>query len=511
MRSLSLFLSLFLSLSGVVEADVVEEAKLTAADGAQVDYFGRAVSLNGDTALVGAYPDDRSGAAYLFRRAGTLWSQEAKLTAADGFQRDYFGRTVSLSGDTALVGACADNDLGVLSGSAYLFRRAGTMWSQEAKLTAADGVQTDFFGSAVSLSGDTALVGANGDGRRGLRPGSAYLFCRAGTAWSQEAKLTAADGFQSDFFGRAVSLSGDTALVGAYGDDDRGSRSGSAYLFRRAGTVWSQETKLTAADGIQLDYFGRAVSLSGDTALVGAHPDDRSGSAYLFRRAGTMWSQEAKLTAADGVQTDFFGYAVSLSGDTALVGAYGDDDISGSAYLFRRAGTMWSQEAKLTAADGVQSDYFGYAVSLSGDTALVGAFGDDDRGSFSGSAYLFDLGYKLTEGPLVPPPAVVALFVGVYQDLAGRRFTLTDEGGLLRIDVQFPGPTGARTRGASWISADPPMASFARRKEAQTVILVQEPQTRNMLMKVFEQGIGGNRPTEPTRAVILTRVGDAPR
>jgi len=371
----------------------VQQAKLTAADGTSNDWFGCSVSLAGETALVGAYKDDDKGAdfgsVYVFTRTGTTWSQQAKLTAADGTSNDWFGCSVSLAGETALVGAYKDDDKGADSGSAYVFFRTGTTWSQQAKLIASDGTSNDWFGCSVSLTGDTALVGAYKDDDKGADSGSAYVFLRTGTTWSQQAKLIASDGTSNDWFGFSVALAGNTALIGAYQDDDKGADSGSAYVFLRTETTWSQQAKLMASDGATSDYFGYSVSLAGDTALVGAYQDDdtgvSSGSAYVFMRAGTAWSQQAKLTAADGAEDDYFGYSVSLAGDTVLVGAYGDNDNgsdSGSAYVFTQTGITWSQQAKVSAGDAAVGDYFGYKVSLSGDTALIGAYG-------AGSAYVF--------------------------------------------------------------------------------------------------------------------------
>ncbi len=392
----------------------VEVAKLLAADGAAGDQFGYSVALSGDTALIGARFDDHdvngleSGSAYVFTRSGTIWSQQAKLTAADGAAGDWFGVRVAISGDTAVVTADADDDdvNGVDSGSVYVFTRSGTTWSLQAKLTAADGAPVDLFGYSVALSGDTAVFGAkfDDDDVNGVDSGSAYVFTRSGTIWSQQAKLIAADGAPGDEFGYSVALSGDTAVITANADDDdiNGVDSGSAYVFTRSGTTWSQRAKLTAADGAAGDLFGVRAALSGDTALIGAHFDDDdanggdSGSAYVFTRSGTTWSQQAKLTAADGAAGAWFGYSVALSGDTALIGAhFNDNDVngvdSGSAYVFTRSGTTWSQRAKLTAADGAAGDQFGGKVAISGDTALIGARLVDDvvKGVDSGSAYVF--------------------------------------------------------------------------------------------------------------------------
>ncbi len=251
----------------------------------------------------------------------------------------------------------------------------------ETKLTASDGAAVDKFGASVALSDGTALIGAYGDDDKGTQSGSAYLFDADGT---QTHKLTASDGSAFDQFGCSVALSDGTALVGAYRDDDKGTDSGSAYLFDADGTL---AHKLTASDGAAYDTFGLSVALSDGTALIGAYGDDDkgtdSGSAYLFDADGT---QTHKLTASDGEAGDQFGYSVALSDGTALVGAFGDNDkgyASGSAYLFDPDGT---QMHKLTASDGAMFDYFGYSVSISGNLALVGAFGRDAN---IGAAYLY--------------------------------------------------------------------------------------------------------------------------
>jgi len=407
-----------------VAESVNQIKKLTAADGGVDDNFGRRVSLSDDLALVATYEESYTGSAYLFRRdqgGQNAWGQATKLTADDGALDDHFGGSVSLSGDLALVGAHRDDDKGNNSGSAYLFGRdegGDNAWGQAAKLTADDGATWDLFGWSVSLSGDLALVGARYDDDNGADSGSAYLFARnqgGDNAWGQAAKLTADDGARDDTFGQSVSLSGDLALVGACYDDDNGADSGSAYLFGRdqgGDNAWGQVAKLTADDGAAGDFFGGSVSLSADLALVGAQWDNDngtdSGSAYLFARnqgGDNAWGQVAKLTADDGALDDRFGISVSLSGDLALVGAFSDDDNgtdSGSSYLFARdegGDNAWGQVAKLTADDGALDDRFGISVSLSGDLALVGASWDDDNGTNSGSAYLFQ----------VPEPSTLVL------------------------------------------------------------------------------------------------------
>jgi len=377
----------------------IEKQKLLASDGAADDSFGWFVSLDEDTALIGAPFDDdnayNSGSAYVFTRTGTTWTQQAKILASDGASFDEFGYSVSLDGDTALIGAPDDDNNGTL-GSAYVFIRTGTTWTQQAKLLPSDGSNYDMFGCCVSLSGDSALIGAYLDDDNGVESGSAYVFTRTGTTWTQQAKLLASDGAANDCFGLFVSLDGDTALIGAIYGDGNEIDSGSAYVFTRTGTTWIQEAKLLASDGTINDFFGGSVSLSGDTALIGAMKDDDngagSGSAYAFTRTGTTWTQEAKLLASDGSVEDYFGNLVSLDGDTALIGAFWDDDngdYSGSAYVFTRTGTTWTQQQKLLASDGAAEDDFGNLISLDGDTALIGAMWDDDNGNDSGSVYVF--------------------------------------------------------------------------------------------------------------------------
>jgi MYXO-CTERM domain-containing protein len=362
------------------------------------------------------YVDDR-GARYPLVVDPLVGMEQAKLEASDGAAYDHFGYSVSLSGDgsRALIGADRDDTpRGVDAGSAYVFVRSGSGWSEEAKLEAGDGAASDQFGYSVSLSGDgsRALIGAyQDDTTRGMDAGSAYVFVWSDSGgWSQEAKLEASDGAANQWFGSSVSLSGDgsRALIGAPRDAIvRGTDVGSAYVFVRSGSSWSQEAKLVASDGAWGDWFGFSVSLSADgsRALIGADRDDTPrgwnvGSAYVFVRSGSSWSQEAKLEASDGAADDVFGISVSLSADgsRALIGASGDDitrDMNtGSAYVFVRSGSSWSQEAKLEASDGALGDWFGISVSLSADgsRALIGASWDDTmRGENAGSAYVFGL------------------------------------------------------------------------------------------------------------------------
>ncbi len=412
-----------------------ETQKLLPNDGANDDYFGSSVSLSNNRALIAAVTDDEngyySGSAYVFDYIGTEWSETEKLLPQDGANGDYFGRSVSLSIDRALIGAFGDGDNGESSGSAYVFDFNGTSWNEAAKLKPADGGPMDEFGSSVSLSGDRALIGAFGDGANGTSSGSAFVFDFDGVSWSETAKLTPTDGAPNDWFGGSVSLAGDRALVGARGDDDDGNASGSAYVFDfdKGTSNWSETEKFLPGDGVFGDYFGYAVSLSGNRALVGAHRNDdngiNSGSAYVFDRLGTGWSETGILVPADGVADGNFGFSVSLSGDRALIGAPGDDDngaASGSAYLYEFDGTTWDQTQKLLPEDGDEYDYFGYSVSLAGDRALVGAHRNDDNGLNSGSAYVFEFDTKWSEiEKLLPEDGAIRDEFGISVSLSGSR------------------------------------------------------------------------------------------
>ena len=330
-------------------------------------------------------------------RSGTTWTQQAKLTASDGVAGELFGFSVSISGQYVIVGMPNDfigANFG--QGSAYAFVRSGTTWTQQAKLTALDGADGDQFGYAVSINGDYAVVGSvEDDIGANASQGSAYVFVRSGTSWTQQAKLTASDGAAGELFGISVSISGSSAIVGAYNDNiGANTGQGSAYVFVRSGTTWTQQAKLTASDGAAGDRFGISVSINGLYAIVGASTDDlgantAQGSAYLFVRSGTNWTQQVKLTASDGASVDSFGSSVGINGNYAIVGAEGAGNNKGAAYVFALSGTTWSQQTKIIASDGVTADFFGVSVGISGNYVIIGAIRDDIGPNVDqGSAYI---------------------------------------------------------------------------------------------------------------------------
>lgn len=367
----------------------VQQTKLTAADGAEWDRFGSSVAVSGETAVIGTphaaiNGNANQGAAYVFVRSGASWGLQAKLTASDGWVNGWFGYSVAISGDTAVVSATGTNP------GVYVFVRSGTSWTQQAKLPKQTPLGTN---DSVGIDGDTVVIGVADETVGGnFCQGAAYVFVRNGGTWTEQQKLTASDGAANDQFGYSVGINGETVIIGApYVTVGGNANQGAAYVFVRSGTSWPQHAKLTASDGGVNSWFGSSAAASGNTVLVGAHPNR---AAYTFVRSGTSWIQQAKLTASDSTVGDRFGISVSLSGDMAVVGAelasIGSNTFQGAAYVFGRSGTTWSQQSKLTANDGAGSDNFGNSVSLSGDTAVVGAYCADVGGqSNQGAAYAF--------------------------------------------------------------------------------------------------------------------------
>ena len=339
-----------------------------------------------------------------------VWDQLSRLEN-DGSAFDLFAWSADISGTMAIVGAPEDRENGYNSGSAYLFDV--TTGAQFAKLLPSDGEVRDLFGHSVAISGNTAVIGAYGDADNGELTGSAYLFDV--TTGAQLAKLTASDGAASDAFGYSVAISGNRAIVGARGDDDNGNSAGSAYLFDI--TTGDQVAKLTPDDGAERDSFGNSVGISGNIAIVGASGDDdngnNAGSAYLFD-VGTG-AQLAKLLPSDGDERELFGNSVAISGETAVVGAVGDR----SAYLFDVATGL--ERAKLMPSDDVEALGFGAHISISGDTAIVGAPADDENGALSGIALLFDANTGAQLAKLLPSDGVESDNFGASVGISGNK------------------------------------------------------------------------------------------
>jgi len=375
----------------------IERQKIVASDGEADDIFGRSVSINDEYAVIGANNDDDngkdSGSAYVFKRDGINWIEQAKLLASDGEPKDSFGGANSISDDYIIIGAIDYYNGG--NGSAYIFKRNQTGWYEQAILTASDGSVDDWFGVSVSISGDYALVGALHNDVYGDNSGSAYIFKRDGTNWIEEAILHASDYDIDDYFGCSVSLDGDYALIGAFGAD-------SAYVFKRDGANWNEQAILTASDGKVGDYFGYSVSLDGEYTIIGApNHDNDIGAAYIFKHTGSSWTEEQKLTPAEG-EDDLFGAKVTISNDHALVGAplfYGEQ---GCAYVFKRSGASWTEEQRLTASDGSSYNYFGAHSTINGNKILIGSYINNRQGA----AYFFEkLNPNAPNAPIIKGPA----------------------------------------------------------------------------------------------------------
>jgi len=353
-----------------------EQEQLTASDAVPGDDFGRAVAISGDTLVVGEMRGRNSsgvktGAAYVFTKSGTDWVEQQKLTASDGQLNDFFGAAVAINGDTILIGRGSGTpETQNPAGFAYVFTRSGSIWTQQQKLMGDD--IDGLFGSAVAISGDTIAVGASfDDNEAGVWAGSVYVFVRSGISWTLQQRLIPPDA--PGLFGFAVGMSDETIIVGS----PFGSTPGSAYVFTRNGTVWSEQQKLTPATWNSQDRFGYSVSISDDTSIVGkSNTGNTPGSADIFVRNGTVWSHEQTLVPSDSSQLDRFGNPVSISGNTVIIGATSgwtpSGPANGSAYVFVRSGSAWTQQQKLTDPEPAPSDVFGYALAVSSDTILVG-------------------------------------------------------------------------------------------------------------------------------------------
>ncbi|MCP4700287.1 MAG: hypothetical protein GY862_26060 [Gammaproteobacteria bacterium] len=424
-----------------------QQKKLTAVLGATNDLFGGSVSISGDFLAIGASGDDwngsNSGSVYVFVRNGIVWSTQQKLGANEAAAQDRFGASVSINGNLLAVGAPHDSDGGFFkSGSAYVFVHNGTSWDQDQKLNAAAPTMAGYFGKSVSVSGSIIAIGANGGERDGISSGLGYLFVHDSLNWTQQREFAPGDAAAYDKFGSSLSFNQDILAAGTPKDDDLGVDSGSVYVFARSKDSWIRQAKLTVIDAAAGDLFGSSVShdgnilaagapddndgingsgstyvfihnglkwieqakltegsvvsLSGDTLVIGVPKDndhgDKSGAAYVFVLNGSAWTQQAKLTADDAAAGDRFGGSVSIDGDILVTGARHDDDAgasSGAAYVFIRSGTSWEQEAKLTAADAAAGDEFGSIVSISGNSIVAGAHGNDANGQNSGAVYAF--------------------------------------------------------------------------------------------------------------------------
>ncbi len=363
---------------------------------------------------------------------------EDKVTAFDAGVFQNHGRAVAISGDTALIGADWDDELGTQSGSVYVYQREpgpDGSWAFTQKLLGSDEVNGDEFGFAVAIDGEVAVIGALQHIHEGAPgTGSVYVFRfdLDRSAWIEEQELLASMGTWGDGFGASVSISGDVALIGAPADDDDGFSSGSVYVFRfdPKTSQWIEVQKLTASDAMTSDSFGGSVALAGDLAVIGTPGQDgvaeETGAAYVFRFDSdtATWIEQAKLFASDGTPLDRFGWSVAVSEEVAVVGAHLDGP--GSAYVFRYdpKNSAWFEEQKLVASGGAPDD-FGRAVAMDGDTVLIGSWAADAVGPGYGAAYVYrydpDNSQWSQDDMLVPDPGPWTAFFGFSVALDGDR------------------------------------------------------------------------------------------
>ncbi|MCG8573876.1 MAG: T9SS type A sorting domain-containing protein [Flavobacteriales bacterium] len=418
--------------------DFEEIVKVVADDRETEDRAAWSVDISGDFAIMGAYGDDygaspNMGSAYLYQRDGLDWVQIQKLSNSDQESYDRFGWSVAIDGDYAIVGAYGEDEdedgANSLSkaGSAYIFERdEDGVWVEVQKIVAADRHAGDEFGSSVAIHGNTAVVGAHIDDtdEDGLNwmyhSGSAYIFERgADGVWTQTQKIVASDrspGTEfdpdhedwNDRFGESVGVWNDFIVVGA-------PFASKAYMFEKVGGVWTEVSFLTTAETYWLDRYGQDVDIDSTTVMVGAYTEDENsalldymknaGAVYVFNRvAPGTWNYTQKITPADRSVGDHFGLSVSIDGDYMISGTHQDNhdentendlENAGSAYIYERTGGVWFEIQKLDASDREIEDQFGIAVSISGNTAIVGAYQQDytpegtDYQEDAGAAYIF--------------------------------------------------------------------------------------------------------------------------
>ncbi len=395
-----------------------ETHKLIADDGAGGDYLGKSVAVSGDTVLIGAHKVDYvgfdMGAAYVFHRNGADWEQAPRVVAPDATLGDHgahFGSPtggVAIDGDTAVIGAMSDSLgprlEGIPIGAAYVFRFNGSEWVPEQKLMPSDGEANDGFGWAVAVSGNTIAIGSRENDGNAIDSGAVYIYEFDGNTWVERQKLFGTPGV-GDVFGNSVALDGDWMLVGAPFYDVTGTNHGAAYAFHRQDGLWTlAQLVVPIPEDLQINSkYGWSVALDGEVMVIGGHDFINSpqlmGAAFVFRFDGSNWVQEQKLLPPNPVPDGNFGYSVTVSGDTALIGDYQANDWVGAAHVFVFNGASWAATAVLVQSDADDKDnlgappYFGQAVSLVGSTAAIAAPHKDTvaGGGDQGAVYMFDM------------------------------------------------------------------------------------------------------------------------
>lgn len=372
------------------------EQKVSAGDGVPGTNFGYSLAISGTTAFISAYQavvggNQAQGAVYVYSGPDGAWTETQKLVADDGAAFHQFGEAIAFDGTTVLIAA---NGVSGFQGAVYVFGQEDGAWTQTARLTAADGAALDNFGWSVAIDGTVALIGAPyAEEGANEDQGAAYVFEHVDGAWVSSGRLVAPDGAAGDNFGRAVAIDGDSLLVGAVNAAIDGEEmQGAAYLFERSEDGWLPSQKLVASDGAAVDNLGQAVALQDGVAVVGA---PIRGAAYVFERGEAGWTESRKLMPGDEPPgAAYFGYALDFDGETIVIGALNatiaGNQFQGAAYVFGRDDGDWSAKGRLVASDGAAFENLGIAVGVSGADVLAGAYyATVDGNAAEGAAYFF--------------------------------------------------------------------------------------------------------------------------
>ena len=380
------------------------QSRLTNPTGEITSVFGAKVSISGDYAIISSLLENLTsvdqGQAYIYFRTGTTWNLQATLPCPVAENATQFGFSVDIDGDYAIVGAHGVNGAGADSGQAYIYFRTGTTWNLQATFINPTADPNASLGYQVSISGDYALVSAYGENDPNPSSGVVYIYHRSGTTWPLEATLHNPTGEASSFFGYAAAISGDYALVGAFSENVTNADQGQAYVFFRTGTTWNLQATLVNPTAETGSSFGNFLDISGDYALVSASTEDdpapNTGISYIFHRSGVTWPLEATLRNPTGEANSNFGEQIFIHGNYIGVGRTGNDIPaldSGLAYLFHKDGTNWPLKYTITNPTNEASSYFGIGISMSGQYLFISAYGEDDPGAEVGKAYI----YKISE------------------------------------------------------------------------------------------------------------------
>ncbi|MEN8247863.1 MAG: T9SS type A sorting domain-containing protein [Bacteroidota bacterium] len=378
--------------------------------------FGYHIAHDGNWLLVGAKNDTtgfgETGAAYFFKHDINGWSEFQKVGPDIGAEGDWFGLSVAISGNYAVVAANGDDTKGFNVGAAYIYKLVEDSWVQTQKLFPNPFSGIDEYGIAVSMKNDLLVVGAYSDKTNGPFAGAAYIYKLTNGTWQQEVKILPDDGAAEDRFGRSVHTDGKQVIICGVLNDDLGTNSGSAYIYIEEEGTWIKEIKLLQPDGAEEDRFGRSVGIGLEYAAVGSVLDDdngsKSGAVIIYHKESTGWEFQQKITPDDGQADDFFGYGLSLYKNHLVVTAHNDDDYglnSGKAYLFKRTGTTWTQIDKFYATDPSEEENFGESVYIDESWISIGAPYGLNEGLATGSAVVFPAPV-ITDVPKVCPEKI---------------------------------------------------------------------------------------------------------